>query len=134
MNENEAGNVLMFMAKIDSFDCKFHQVVPIRRTPTTSVNILSNLSTFCFPDSFFVGLAISRRLSTTPHPMNRARGQYNSRSLLYDRKLAHDFIFFVAVVRCNHRFFITAAGSVRALAVNVKDLEDHFPMKTVFGG
>ena len=33
---------------------------------------------------FFVGWAISRCLSTSPHPINRARGKYTSCTLLYD--------------------------------------------------
>ena len=53
-------------------------------------------------DSFFVGWAISRCLSTTPHPINRARGWYTSCSLLYGHTFTSHFCILMAVVRYNH--------------------------------
>ena len=51
---------------------------------------------------FFVGWAISRCLSTTPHPINRARGWYTSCSLLYGHTFSSHFCILMAVVRYNH--------------------------------
>ena len=68
---------------------------------------------------FVVGLAISRCLSTTPHPMNRAR-QFTSCSLLYDRTFAPPFYDFSdgtsALLCCSTQKFVFAIDSKLFLA------------------
>ena len=67
--------------------------------------------TQCLAPVFLVGLAISKCISTTPHPMNRARGSilFVLYSMIF--RLAHHFMFLVAVERYNHLAPVFVVGS-----------------------
>ena len=69
---------------------------------------IAHFSTNCFVRhlGFFVAVAISRCLSTTPHPITRARCRILL--VLYSlivRLATHRFVIYVMVVRYNHRHF-----------------------------